>query len=165
MLSQIISNCGYIVQTVLFRNLSETHLLSITKFTVTQNIPLRKMAIIWLRNWFPVQFAFCLPQRLTDSCLKRNEKWQLLFAFFTDSLTHNLSSSSCFQVAHNIFCAISAGNHAERDNEKALKKGQEAFFFLQTLNYCLVFTVEMFGIQMYNKANLLPCGTYVHSCT
>lgn len=50
-----------------------------------------EMVKFWLRNWFPVESAFCLPQRVTDTCLKCNEKWQpslLSFAYFTDRQTH-----------------------------------------------------------------------------
>lgn len=95
-----------------------TSLSSVINLTVTHKTnssPSLEMVIIWLRNWFPVESGFCLPQRGTDSCQKCNEKWQfsqLSFACFTDRLTHNMSSSSCLSWPQRMFVHKPAGDHS-----------------------------------------------------
>lgn len=101
-----------------FNEQFRTSLSSIINLTVThrtKSSPSLEMVIVWLRNWFPVESAFSLPQRGTDSCQKCNEKWQfsqLSFACFTDRLTHNMSSSSCLSWPQRMFVHRPAGDHS-----------------------------------------------------
>lgn len=113
------------------------------------------MVIIWLRNWFPVQSAFCLPQRLTDSCLKCNEKWQLLFAFFTDSLTQPEFLFLLSGCPQHILCPFLQETMQSVIMRRLSKRGQEAFLFCK-------FWINAWYLQL--KCSAFKCTIKLISC-